>query len=288
MTILYKCCVNVSIYYFFHHLPFLLTILGDNFYDTNGKISEGIFKKFSKSLKSRIFFTVPGNHDYWQSGLPSKARATDQFANGFMQFYAQDTIASTSLSPFDFSVDPSSKRAANQDNFNWYYQIGNVGLIGYTSVGNLKQTQTFVKTACSYFKTSNPSFIYLIGHWVKSSEYGAPAKMGTIDIHAYAEKQEGCNKNNFKFIMAHYHCNKKYGAKGFQIGQSGAGKGKAGKCTDSGFMYLDTTGGTEKITYFTVYDNGSGTAPKTDNVPKLKKCFVENGIEHCTHLGKQW
>ena len=79
-------------------------------------------------------------------------------------------------------------------------------------------------------------------------------------------------------LVLMYHCNKKYGAKGFQIAQAGAGKGKAGSCTDSGFMYLDTTGGTEKITYFTVYDNGSGTAPKTDNVPKLKKCFVENGM----------
>jgi len=87
--------------------------------------------------------------------------------------------------------------------------------------------------------------------------------------------------------MAHYHSNKKYNSKGFQIAQAGAWGNVKGQNTDSGFLYLDTTGDTETITYFVIYDKNDGTN-EIDNANKLKECFEENGIGNCLYLGTNW
>ena len=59
--------------------------------------------------------TVPGNHDYWILSNPKSALAhLDQFGNGFMQWYTQDTAAARSVPPgssappFNFSIDPQA------------------------------------------------------------------------------------------------------------------------------------------------------------------------------------
>jgi len=77
-----------------------------------------------------------GNHDYWVHGNPRAAESEDQLANGFMQFYGQDTVGSSSHplspSPYNFRVDPdrtnmTSLRKPLPENFFFYHTIGNTG-----------------------------------------------------------------------------------------------------------------------------------------------------------------
>jgi Calcineurin-like phosphoesterase len=42
-------------------------ILGDNFYDQAGEATSQWFAALSDQSKSKVFATVPGNHDYWVS-----------------------------------------------------------------------------------------------------------------------------------------------------------------------------------------------------------------------------
>lgn len=111
-------------------------ILGDNFYDQEGDLSESWFAGLSSASKSKMFATVPGNHDFWVNSAPKVYVPNDQLGNGFMQFYAQDTIAATSKSPFDFSVNPD-KASDNKaealpvaSNYFFYNQVGNTAFIG--------------------------------------------------------------------------------------------------------------------------------------------------------------
>ena len=62
-------------------------ILGDNFYDQSGTASETFFKALSKATKSKMFGTVPGNHDFWVNASPKLWVKKDQLGNGFFQFY---------------------------------------------------------------------------------------------------------------------------------------------------------------------------------------------------------
>jgi hypothetical protein len=48
-----------------------------------------------------------GLADYWVLGSPLVAAGADQYANGHMQYYAQDVRAANGTTPFDFSVDPA-------------------------------------------------------------------------------------------------------------------------------------------------------------------------------------
>ena len=40
-------------------------ILGDNFYDRTGDITQQFFDQLELKTKASIFASVPGNHDYW-------------------------------------------------------------------------------------------------------------------------------------------------------------------------------------------------------------------------------
>lgn len=123
--------------------------LGDNLYDRHGAVTEAFFNSLTVETKSRVFMTVPGNHDYWAMGTPLVSTEADHFGNAFMQvrpfgkggrgggsgvpavasrhlrrralplvdqWYGQDTIAAQGLgpgsraAPFDFSVDPDEGR----------------------------------------------------------------------------------------------------------------------------------------------------------------------------------
>ena len=44
-------------------------ILGDNFYDRDGDITQRFFDKLTLKAKSQWQMTVPGNHDFWNTGL---------------------------------------------------------------------------------------------------------------------------------------------------------------------------------------------------------------------------
>ena len=63
-------------------------ILGDNFYDRDGSLSREFFSGLNLGAKSAFISSTPGNHDYWVYGVPILKSKADQFANGFMQYYA--------------------------------------------------------------------------------------------------------------------------------------------------------------------------------------------------------
>jgi hypothetical protein len=115
-------------------------ILGDNFYDQEGAASSSWFAGLSSQSKSKLFATVPGNHDFWVNSAPKLYVPNDQLGNGFMQFYGQDTIAATAAAPFDYTnnpdANPDTDRADKAENlpaasnYFFYNQVGNTAFIG--------------------------------------------------------------------------------------------------------------------------------------------------------------
>ena len=126
--------------------------LGDNWYDssgqgsfpgepdlsltteTNGGNIMKIYDQLSDDVLSTYQLMVPGNHDLWDYGLPGIVTnsESDNGGWGHTQYYAMDTMASTEESPFLWSPEPNGKgwsRVAPSDNFNFYHQMGNLGLV---------------------------------------------------------------------------------------------------------------------------------------------------------------
>jgi hypothetical protein len=114
-------------------------ILGDNFYDQQGAASSSWFAGLTSQSKSKMFAAVPGNHDFWVNSAPKLYVPKDQLGNGFMQFYAQDTIAASASSPFDFANNPdketddrneAAENLPTASNYFFYNQVGNTAFIG--------------------------------------------------------------------------------------------------------------------------------------------------------------
>merc|ERR1712072_1043520 len=107
-----------------------IAILGDNFYDQDGTNSAEFYSRLETPVKTTPLVTMPGNHDYWIFGNPPGDQDRDQFGNGFMQFYGQDTVGASKKSPYDFTKGPPALAASA--NFFSFYIIGNVGIITYS------------------------------------------------------------------------------------------------------------------------------------------------------------
>jgi len=222
---------------------------GDNFYDRYGIWTVGIFAQLSEAAQGTPLITTPGNHDYWQEGVSTLSTDNivtgyDQFANGFMQFYAQDTAASfapaapptkliqpsgTSTSRFtsgnaffDFSANPGSWRDydAKPSNFYHYSIAGNVGFVVFTCVG--KDPKDFVAEACTFMKTHNPDLVLFMGHYNKpgdgcddGTDVPAAAKwaLDNSDCSAFKGSGQapygpsGTAASRLKFLVGHNHCN---------------------------------------------------------------------------------
>mmetsp|Transcript_8866 Transcript_8866/g.20713 ORF Transcript_8866/g.20713 Transcript_8866/m.20713 type:complete len:482 (+) Transcript_8866:133-1578(+) len=156
-------------------------MLGDNLYDRTGEVSSSFFDSLSLAVKSKPLLTVLGNHDYWILGTPRAATKWDQFGNGFMQFYAQDSYAASELqpgspeAPFDFSSDPDHGRAHNNPfggqkvslpNTFFFNQIGNSGFIGFSGAYPIVETLPLLRDACAALaQTPGVDIVWLLGHW---------------------------------------------------------------------------------------------------------------------------
>ena len=70
-------------------------VAGDNYYDRDGFITTRFHRKLNAAAKMQWQLTVPGNHDFWTDGAPIARSREDQYGNGFMQYYGQDTVAGT-------------------------------------------------------------------------------------------------------------------------------------------------------------------------------------------------
>ena len=162
-------------------------VLGDNWYDRTGETTADIYARLSLHTLSKPFVTVAGNHDYWVLGGPHDSeRDFDQYGNGFMQYYAQDTLASrhatpgSPLPPFNLSISPSAGRSIWQsgnlpaiENALFYHQLGNVAFLGYSGAYGLSAILPAMKEACAWLPAQQGvEWAVLLGHW-DFGNYGA-------------------------------------------------------------------------------------------------------------------
>ena len=275
-------------------------ILGDNFYDRYGNLSTFWYDQLTIDVKSKIFATVAGNHDYWSIGSPLAAESEDQFGNGHMQFYSMDSVASVSPKIgvgeeavpgnfFDFSRDPDKatgkERMAGLENFFSYFKIGNAGFILYSGGYTYDDTKPYFSEGCKFLKESQPEVAFIVGHW---NDYegilGCTTKMTVPAVYEEIRSMDGCAQldktQSLKYIMGHTHCNKVTEKDtGFMV----AGQGMEG-CGNFGVPYVDTRNGRVEIVYFNVQD-----LTGVDKYETIVNCFkTKGGPENCKELGTVW
>lgn len=278
-------------------------ILGDNFYDQSGEITADVFGRITLEAKSKLFLTLPGNHDYWAYGNPLLASVSDQCGNGHMQYYVQDTKAAErtrpgmSTAPFNFTVDPDYGRFLSWgcnlptiDNSFWYTQIGNVGFAAQAGAYSLTESLPLAAEACAWFaRQPGLDVAVLLGHWDVSGD-GAAKEMAMPRFFQHARTLPGCKafdeRGMLKFIMGHTHCNNPhpYGNMGTGFRVSGFGMAGSGCIGDDsgnfGVPLFDTRHGRIRFWYFDT---------STDDLyGQVIACVKTSGWESCVHLAVLW
>jgi len=274
-------------------------MLGDNFYDQDGRITKVVYDALSVEVKSKILVTVPGNHDVWVCGGPDCSTQYEQYGIGFMQYYAQDTIFSThSYSNkqkedeelfLNFSDDPDVQSMdTDPANFFQYHMIGNLGFIGYTGASlSFEEVESYFEEACNYMAGQEPSFIFVLGHW-NSDTSGCQTGMSVPEVHNRIQTMHGCNVGDrIKYFDGHTHQNKiqEMGEKeevGFLIG----GHGMRTEGGDQyGFAYVDsTTRGRLKIYYF---EEQNETEDRYEDILNCVNLYGGR-LDNCVHLADLW
>jgi hypothetical protein len=300
----YIVCVYSKQFSMFEHLSGLLNainahddvhywnILGDNFYDQQGDITSSWFNALSKQTKSKVFGTVPGNHDFWVNASPKLWVKKDQLGNGFMQFYGQDVAASeiNPAVPYDFSKNPDSADTSALNypagsNFFYYNQVGNVGFMGYSGAHNYDEMVPYFEEACNWASTTSGIDAFLIlGHWNSDGD-GCASDMTVPSVYTNIAQLPACAPvaSKMKYMLGHKHCNIIMDANvGFMVG--GMGMSDASACGGSfGIPVVDTTGGTFKVYFFPV-----NQAQEFDNYDTILNCINQNGVSGCYHLAEEW
>eukprot|EP00929_Paragymnodinium_shiwhaense_P093833 TRINITY_DN5413_c0_g1_i11.p1 TRINITY_DN5413_c0_g1~~TRINITY_DN5413_c0_g1_i11.p1 ORF type:complete len:524 (-),score=78.94 TRINITY_DN5413_c0_g1_i11:324-1895(-) len=262
-------------------------VLGDNFYDKDGRLTRGIWDQLSLDFKSHYLLTMPGNHDVWVHGSPHHGDKYDQYAWGFSQFYAQDTVASLTASNGFMHFESGGPdvmqdwKAMNNDvrNSFFYHMLGNLGFIGYNGAATTAQLDPLLRQACQYFGASQPDAVFLLGHW-DAKTYGCQTGSDTPDVRTRLLSMDGCSHlgDKLKFMDGHTHCNhpQVHGNTtevGFMIG----GHGMKG-CNQYGFAVIDSTGGDLKVLYF------EERSEAKDDFEEILSCVTQSGISGCYHL----
>lgn len=278
-------------------------ILGDNFYDRTGQITTDVMSRISIKVKSKIFYAVPGNHDFWVYGNPIIGSTSDHCGNAFMQYYAQDAKsaehASGSTPPFDFSVDPDEGRFArwgcnlpDYSNFFWYNQIGNIGLIGQSAAHHGKLVKSFMLEACAWLGKQGPSLALalLVGHWDVGG-MGASSDMVMDAFYEWVRKLPGCKefdeRGMLRFVTGHTHCNTPHpesSQKGYRVSGFGMEGEGTENCTlagnNFGIPILDTTEGRARWWYFETHTD--------DLYNQVIGCVKRKGWRSCTENATLW
>ena len=211
-----------------------------------------------------------------------------------MQWYAQDTVASTLSNDndfLDFSINPDASSDGwdsfaeknKAENFLWYNKIGSIGFIGFNGAGLPSNEDSHFQEACNYFK-DNVSHIFALGHWNDGGGSVSP-QLSTPNLREMLSAMDGCDLGDkLKYMDGHTHCNELQGEGdkeevGFMIG----GHGMSG-CTQFGFAYVKSGGKGEdvEVHYFEEWD---GT---NDKYEEIKACVVENGVDGCLGFATKW
>lgn len=280
-------------------------ILGDNFYDVNGNVTQEWFAALSKETKSRVYATLPGNHDFWILSAPVVwLQKVDQLANGFMQWNGQDVAASmvpsadplvVPNSPYDFVNDPDTEGADVESilppltNFFSYYKMGNVGFISYSGAHDYISTAPYLEEACDYFTANPADAVLLLGHW-NSRGLGCDSDMTVPSAYREMLEIPSCAglSGKMRYVMGHLHCNTVVEP---DVGFMVAGQGMTAEhleCDGNyGIPFVDTYGGNFSIYYFDIQQYGDGDA-SYDNYDAIIDCIKNNGISQCYHLAKVW
>jgi len=264
-------------------------ILGDNFYDQVGDASSDWFSGLTDASKSKMFATVPGNHDFWVNSAPKLYVPNDQLGNGFMQFYGQDTVAATATSPFDFSADPDGVNKGSENlppasNFFFYNKVGNTAFIGYSGAHTFDSMTTYFDDACTWAAESNPDVLLILGHWNSDGD-GCESEATVPLIYQEISNLASCApvKDKIRYFMGHKHCNMVTEKDvGFMVGAQGMSDA-TGCGGNYGIPIVDTTGGTFKVYYFPI-----AQANEYDNFDTMLSCFKTNGVSGCYHLATLW
>ena len=245
----------------------------------------------SQNTKSKVFATVPGNHDFWVNSMPSLWVPKDQQGQGFMQFYGMDVIASAASdvsAPFDLSVDPDGPNKGRNNlptasNFMFYNKLGNVGFIGFSGAHSLDSQVAYFTEACTWAAKENPDVLLLLGHW-NNDGYGCETGMSAPQLYDELAALPACAPvaKRMKYFMGHKHCNIVTEPDvGFMVGA--LGMSDSSDCGGVfGFPIVDTTGGAFKVYYFPIQDS------KTDNYDAILSCVRSSGVSGCYHLATQW
>jgi hypothetical protein len=276
-------------------------IFGDNFYDRQGDVTKGVYDQIDIATKSKIMLTVPGNHDYWVLGAPAVGAAADQYANGHMQWYAQDAKSaqasetSSDHVPFDFSVEPGRAIDKKKDlptlsNSFFYNQIGNVGVIGYSGAYTFTEATPYFKEACAWLGDQDPTKMkmgVIVGHWDVSG-LGCDSDMAGPALYEEVSKFPGCDtfdqKGMLKFVMGHTHCNVPHPHGKVDTGFMVAGQGMEG-CGNFGIPIIDTTEDRVRFWHFEIVSKEG-----KDNYDAIMQCVQSkpNGWRDCTDLAESW
>lgn len=255
--------------------------VGDLFYDQAGDITKGFFDQLSLQSKAKLHGVTMGNHDYWIGGSPGAQSPADSFGNGHMQWYAMDTVASTSSQkPFDFSIDPGTKEIAKVTNFVWYHKVGDIALMGFSGAHTFSETLPHFAEGCRWFQEQNPKVAVVVGHWDVPGD-GAAEDMATPGAWKKVQVLPGCKElgHRLKYFMGHTHCNNPNGdGAGFRV----AGFGMNG-CGNFGLPVLDTTLGRIRVLYFSIADAGG-----LNRFDPIVNCIQQAGWSKCTHLADVW
>ncbi len=271
-------------------------ILGDNFYDRDGKSSHNWFKNLIKAARATPLMVVPGNHDFWVHGNPDRWTIDDQQGNGFMQFYGQDTLAattSTTSEPYDFAVNPddSSKKGPENlphgKNFFFYNKLGNTAFIGFSGAHAYANQQKHFEEACEWLSSANPDVVLLLGHY-NTAAGGCDDQTTVPAVYKEITALPSCAPyaQKFRYFMGHKHCNiitKK--DVGFLIGGQGMGNDDVSSTCggEYGFAIVDTTQKRFRVYYFAI-----AKVNEYDHYTKIINCINANGIINCYHLAQLW
>jgi len=262
-------------------------IIGDNWYDATGELLNEFSAMLTLEAKAKPFITVPGNHDLWNAGAPELGgfyAGVDHFGYGFMQYYAQDTVAGLNgTAPFYFpkSKDepswPARSKASHpggplalpysgiptEDNFVFWYQIGNAAMFGYSGAHatglnpqtNHDKIDPYVDKFCKMVGESDDIVTWMLfGHW-NGPNLGCAFGMDTPSIYKVLQSKPGCAAKKGLYFDGHDHCNRittqSTATDPLPVGYMIGGSGMNGDCgPTSGFVVVDSKAKDVAVDYY--------------------------------------
>ena len=206
-------------------------MLGDNFYDSDGRISVSFWKRLSTKAMSKVLIYILGNHDIWTGGAPDAGVVYDPLQYS-LQYLGLDTVAGLDTAStgnwFNYQINPDNPPAglgtkyqsiqatSSIGNSISWFKLGGFGMLFFNGAYDSSELSPYFEEACSFFgdNIDDDGTIILIGHWnghatIQSwiSPYGG--QMMTPDARNLLSTMPGCSKfgKNIIYFDGHGHMN---------------------------------------------------------------------------------